>query len=518
MRVAVVGSGVSGLAATWHLNEYTEHEVHLYEADGRPGGHANTVTASQPGKTPVDVDTYIVFNPTTYPNFLRFLRLHPDIEILKTEMTFSVSRDAGAFEWAGDGLRAVFCQPLRVFDPGMWRMLYDVLRFNACARSLLAEEDFEGKELSIGAYLEREGYSAGFRDDYILPMTAAVWSTPPDLCALDFPAKTLIRFFHNHHLLQIIGKPSWLTIAGGSKKYVNAILSKLPSSYLRLNTPVRSVHSNQDGGKTSVILHTEAGETVVYDHVIFACHSDQALKIIEAGEGGATDDEKRILGRFGWSRNEVVLHSDESFMPRSRLAWSCWNYLTTSGTGPDGTERANSSQVSLPCSDYPLPRLIGSSDYMNGLQHISVAKHGLLLATLNPLSQPAPEKTLARFRYDHPILTGDAVRMQAEMPKIQNVRGLSFAGAWMRYGFHEDGFAAGLRAAATLGSSTSFQVENAERAGAETVGLVARAFGLFESSGARAAIGKVLSVWILTLFLLVDRVFAIQHRQKDKTA
>ncbi|TFY82581.1 hypothetical protein EWM64_g1419 [Hericium alpestre] len=315
MRIAVVGSGVSGLGATWLLNEYTEHEVHLYEADSRPGGHANTVPFAQPGKQPVGVDTgFIVLNSTTYPNFLRFLRQCPSVEILPTDMTFSVSRDGGEFEWAGTSLRAVFCQPKRLLDPGMWRMLWDVLRFNACATELLRDEscgaDETDDDVSIGVYLQREGYSNSFRDNYLIPMTAAIWSTPPDTCILDFPARTLIRFMHNHHLLQLVGRPPWLTIKGGSKKYVDAILSKLPPSQLHLSTPIRSIRQEPlcgpDKGKFMIETSTRVVET--YDRVILACHSDQALEMLS----DATDEEAKILGGFRWSHNEVVLHSDRS--------------------------------------------------------------------------------------------------------------------------------------------------------------------------------------------------------------
>ncbi|KAG8682462.1 hypothetical protein FRC09_016758, partial [Ceratobasidium sp. 395] len=230
-RVAVVGSGVSGLAATWALNEYSDAEVHLFEADNRPGGHANTVKFKRPNMAGIDaeevsVDTgFIVCNPPSYPNFLKFLAL-PDIRIptVQTEMTFSVSRDGGLFEWAGKDASTVFCQIQNLFRPGMWRMVWDILRFNASALSLIEDEDepvdpsAKGAkaELSIGAYLNREGYSNEFIDDYLIPMTAAIWSTPPDTCALDFPARTLIRFMYNHHLLQVTGKPKWLTIPGGS--------------------------------------------------------------------------------------------------------------------------------------------------------------------------------------------------------------------------------------------------------------------------------------------------------------
>ncbi|KIP06226.1 hypothetical protein PHLGIDRAFT_73035 [Phlebiopsis gigantea 11061_1 CR5-6] len=444
MKIAVVGAGVSGLAAAWSLNEHSEHEVHLFEADSRFGGHANTASFTRPGNkgaNAVDVDTgFIVFNPSTYPNFLRFLSLYPELEaaIQPTEMTFSVSRDDGQFEWAGKTLGSVFCQPQRLFDRNMWRMLYDILRFNACATMLLLEPERK-QDLSIGEYLEREGYSAAFRDDYLIPMTAAVWSTPPDKCALGFPARTLIQFMYNHHLLQIIGKPSWLTLRGGSRIYVDHIISLIPSPQLHLNTPVRAVSTTLALGpdQHQVELQTESGDTHTFDHVIFACHADTTLKSLRAGKG-LTEEEERILSAFQFSGNEAILHADIRLMPKKRVAWSCWNYLTYSEIDTaTGRKKANVDKVAL-------------TYCMNDLQHISEAEHGSVLVTLNPPFDPRAEEVVARYKYEHPVIDVEAVRAQDLLPSIQNIRGISYAGAWTKYGFHEDGFTSGLRAALSL--------------------------------------------------------------------
>ncbi|KAJ7364847.1 FAD/NAD(P)-binding domain-containing protein [Mycena albidolilacea] len=485
MKVAVVGSGVSGLAATWLLNEHSNHEVHLYEADNRPGGHANTVKFTPPGKESKDgvyVDTgFIVFNPSTYPNFIKFLKLHA-IKILPTEMTFSVSRDRGMFEWAGRNLMTIFCQPYRLIDPNMWRLIYDVLRFNACARSIITDDSDE--EFSIGDYLDREGYSDSFKDNYLIPMTACIWSTPPDKCAMDFPAKTLIQFLSNHHLLQITGKPSWLTLEGGSRVYVNKILSKLPASQLHLSTPVKSVSTTV--GTSTVQLTTAGGATETYDHVIFACHSDTVLSILQSGEG-MTAEEHETLSMFQWNHNEAVLHSDLNLMPRSRLAWSCWNYLTQSVVDSQGRCKANSDQVSLTYG-------------MNDLQHIPESKYGPVLVTLNPPFEPRDGTVAGRYAYDHPVLDANAVRAQKLIRTIQRTRGLSYAGAYLRYGFHEDGFASGLDAAAHLvpAGSLPFEVDldvNRKPASAWAAVVV---FALLEGSGMRAVVGFVGS-WVLAV-------------------
>ncbi|THH11128.1 hypothetical protein EW146_g8150 [Bondarzewia mesenterica] len=462
MRIAVVGSGVSGLAATWLLNEHSDHDVHIYESDSRAGGHANTVKVESPDKEPADVDSgFIVFNPTSYPNFLRFLHSHPAIEILPTKMTFSVSRDGGAFEWAGKNLSTIFCHPRRLLDPAMWRLLYDVLRFNVCCRRLLVDTD-NNVELSIGEYLEREGYSQSFIDNYLIyvqPMTAAVWSTPPDVCALDFPARTLIRFMHNHHLLQITGKPSWLTIKGGSMKYVNAIISSLPENALRLSSSVVSVTSTpypDADDRFLLTLQTLSGLTENYDHVIFACHSDDTLKIMSAVYAA-----QQI--------SMVVLE----LLDDIRTYW------------------------------------------MNELQHLSLEVHGPLFATLNPPTPPSPSKISSIHQYSHPVLDARAVRLQSDILAIQGTRGISYAGAWLKYGFHEDGFASGLRAAEPLlrrdgQEGLAFEIADANREGAEEIAWIAGVFDWLERSGAKERIALALGALLGLIRMVLSVIFDLR--------
>ncbi|KAL0941215.1 amine oxidase [Colletotrichum truncatum] len=435
-KVAVVGSGSAGIAALWALNR-SYHDVYMYEASSRLGGHTNTVPWRN-GKFETRVDTgFIVLNTATYPNFINFLK-RVKVETVPTEMTFGVTRDHGAFEWAGTSLDAVFCQRKNIFSPRMWRMVFDIIRFNQFALDLLMADDENDaaamngdsvgakREETIGDYLEREGYSDAFRDDYLIPMTAAVWSTSPDKCTLDFPAVTLVRFMWNHHLLSTVtARPQWLTLKKCAKSYVDAVMSGFPSNHLFLNTQVTSVTSEEDG---RVRVHTASGKSDVYDHVVLATHGDQALQIIEAS---ATPEEREILSAFKTSENSVVLHSDLSLMPASRKAWSSWNYLTLSSPS---TGKQNIDQVSLTYN-------------MNILQHIPRETFGDVLVTMNPLHEPNPDTVQAAFTYRHPLYTPEAVRAQKLLPRIQNKRGISYAGAWTKYGFHEDGFSSGLHAA-----------------------------------------------------------------------
>jgi len=448
-KVAVVGSGSAGIAALWALNR-TYHDVYLYEAADRLGGHTNTVEWKS-GKYSTQVDTgFIVLNTATYPNFINFLK-KVGVETEPTEMTFGVSRDQGLFEWAGTNLGAIFAQRRNWLSPKMWRMIFDIVRFNQFALDLLMEEDEPAHNQSgmanhvdqaetIGEYLQREGYSDAFRDDYLIPMTAAVWSTSPDKCSLEFPAVTLVRFLWNHHLLSTIAaRPQWLTLKDGAKSYIDAVMKGFPPNHLFLNTPVQHVDNGKDGRPR---LHLENAKVETFDHVILATHGDQALSIIDTD---ATLEERSILSCFQTSKNEVALHSDLSLMPQRRKAWSSWNYLTLSSP----TEgKANIDKVSLTYN-------------MNILQHIPHNPFGDVLVTLNPLHKPRRDLTRAWYYYNHPLYTPSAVRAQKLLPKIQNKRGISYAGAWTKYGFHEDGFSSGLHVAQEhLGAKLPFEFKD----------------------------------------------------------
>ncbi|KAL3427156.1 amine oxidase [Phlyctema vagabunda] len=434
-KVAIIGSGVSGIGALWALNR-TPHDVYIYEAADRLGGHTNTVEWKA-DKYKTNVDTgFIVLNTATYPNFINFLKTIR-VPTVPTEMTFGVSRDQGLFEWSGTSLGAVFTQRKNIFSPRVWRMIFDIIRFNQFALDLLKQEEkseefatngngvhhAEDQE-TIGQYLEREGYSDAFRDDYLIPMTAAVWSTSPDKCSLQFPAVTLVRFMWNHHLLSTVAtRPDWLTLKHGAQSYIDAVMKGFPPNHVFLNTPVESITNDDDG---RVRLHLRSGKEEVYDHVIVATHGDQAYSIIKKE---ADQEESEIFSGFQTSENSAVLHSDLSLMPKARGAWASWNYITESSP--------TSSNIDQVCLTYN----------MNILQHIPEKTFGHVLVTLNPLHMPDPEFVQGSYKYKHPLYNTAAIRSQSLLPRIQNTRGISYCGAWTKYGFHEDGFSSGLKVA-----------------------------------------------------------------------
>ncbi|KAL9105676.1 MAG: hypothetical protein Q9227_009194 [Pyrenula ochraceoflavens] len=318
----------------------------------------------------------------------------------------------------------------------MWRLLFDIVRFNQLAVDLLRDDD-QDNQISIGEYLDKNGYSQTFRDDYLMPMTAAVWSTSPDKCTLQFPAVTLVRFMWNHHLLNTISaRAPWRCIEGGSKKYVDAIVDGIPEDRIHLKSKVTGV-SPQENGQVTVEFENGSEK---YDHVILATHGNQAMELMTKS---ATKGEASILGVFHTSRNLAILHSDTSLMPIRRTTWAAWNYITQSPKEP-----STSYNIAKVCLTY----------WMNCLQHIPEQKFGPVLVTLNPLTPPDPRLVQGIWEYSHPLYNADVIRSQKRLSHIQNTRGISFAGAWTKYGFHEDGFSSGLAAAKDhLGAELPFE-------------------------------------------------------------
>ncbi len=412
----MIGAGISGLSAAWLLRETAS--VTLYEAEPRAGGHADTQTVTLDGES-VPVDTgFIVFNDRNYPNLVGLFAAL-GVAAHDSNMSFGVSKNNAAFEYAGGDLKQLFAQPINIFKPRFIAMVRDILRFNRQAPAFLES----GSHQSLGDYLAAHKYSIGFIEDYVLPMGAAIWSASVDGMRA-FPARSFIRFFKNHGLLQVQDRPQWRTVTGGSKVYVARLLRDLGDA--RLGQSVRAVRRQADG----VTVLTEAGEAR-FDEVIFACHADQALAMIEA----PSEAEQKILGAVTFQDNEAVLHQDSSLMPRRKLAWSSWNYLSQ---GKQDHEQAV-------CLTY----------WMNLLQGMQTRLP--LLVSLNPNIAIDPAKILLKKTYRHPQFDAAAIAAQEALPGIQGVAKLWFAGAWTGWGFHEDGIASAVRIANAMGVRAPWQ-------------------------------------------------------------
>lgn len=420
-RVAVVGSGISGLATAHALT--SQAQVTLFEAGDYFGGHTHTVDITLPGpQGPVThgVDTgFLVFNHRTYPQLVK-LFAELGVETAASEMSFSVQvpQDvpgavSGGLEWSGCNLNTVFAQRSNLLRPRFLGMLRDVLRFNKLTTAI-AERGAEA-ELSepIGDFLTREGFGSTFRDWYFLPMIGCIWSCPADQMQR-FPIGTMIRFCHNHGLIQVANRPQWHTVRGGAKHYVAKLLQAVADA--RLNTPVRRIERVPPGqGQAGVQVATDAG-TEHFDEVVLACHSDQALALL----ADATPAERAVLGAVRYHPNEAVLHTDARVLPRRRLAWAAWNYARAHSTDRE--------QAAV-CLHY----------LINRLQPLPWTQPVVVSLNPDPARPLDDAQVLGRYHYSHPVFDAAAVRAQAELPQIQGVSRLWFAGAWTRYGFHEDG-------------------------------------------------------------------------------
>jgi predicted NAD/FAD-binding protein len=420
MRVAVVGTGISGNAAAYALSTHPAvQRLAVYEKDLRPGGHAATVDINYLG-TPITVDTgFIVYNELNYPLLTR-LFAHLGVATKESDMGFSVSRDGGRHEWAGktvDYVNGFFAKRRNVLSAPHWRMLLEIMRFGRVCAGAIGTGRVERE--SLGGFIARHGFSQRFRQDYILPMGAAIWSTPR-AHMLDFPAESFIRFFNNHRLLHW-NRPVWRTVEGGSRVYVERMVAAYRRS-LHLGAAVTGVRRVPGG----VEVKTAAGGVETYDHVVIAAHSDQALAMLsDAGEA-----ERAVLGAVRYRANSVYLHRDPAFMPRRRAAWTAWNVTFDSDDPDDGD--------------------LAVTYWMNALQGID--ERFPLFVSLNPPKPPRDDMVFARFSYDHPQFDGPAIDAQRELGAIQGRGGVWFAGAWTGYGFHEDGLRSGLEIAAALGA------------------------------------------------------------------
>jgi predicted NAD/FAD-binding protein len=422
MRIAVVGAGIAGLGAAWLLKG--RHEVTIFERNGRLGGHSNTIEVESGGAT-LGVDTgFVVYNERNYPHLTRLFR-HLGVETQPTDMSFAASVDDGRVEYAGSDLNTLFAQRGNLVSPAYWGMLRDVLRFNRDARRSLRTGDADG--LSLGAYLARGGYGTRLADHYLLPMAAAIWSCPTRTMR-DFPAVSFLHFFRNHGLLDLVDRPQWRTVVGGSRRYVERLYADLPCS-AHAGTPVVRVQRASSG----VRVLTADGAEHLFDAAVLACHADEALRLIDSPRPAET----AVLSKFGYQENRTILHSDAALMPRQRRVWSSWNYLAA--TGASGTER------------------VSVSYWMNRLQGLPGSRQ--FFVSLNPLREPRPESVVAELSYHHPVFDAEAMRAQGLLGQLQGRDRLWFCGSYAGYGFHEDALASAVGVARLLGAEAPWAAE-----------------------------------------------------------
>lgn len=414
MRIAVIGSGISGLSTAWLLSG--DHDVTLYERESRLGGHSNTVQVDHDGAE-IAVDTgFIVYNEATYPNLIALFK-HLDVATEASDMSFSVSVARGALEYEGS-LAGLAAQPLNLLKPWYWGMWRDIVRFYKSAPGLLEQPD--DARLSLGAYLDREGYGDAFREHHLLPMAAAIWSCPMETM-LGFPARSFILFFVNHGLFNLGARPQWRTVSGGSRVYVEALALALEDR-IQLNRAVTSVE-RLDGG---VRVTDRTGEANNYDQIVIAAHGDEALAMLS----DPSREESRVLSAFTYQKNTAVLHKDPAQMPRRKRAWAAWNYLADSGKD--------------------IEQAVSLTYWMNRLQNID--RSHPLFVTMNPLVAPDPDLVFKTFSYSHPVFDQAAVDAQADLPILQGKNRTWFAGSYCGFGFHEDGLKAGVAVARGLGA------------------------------------------------------------------
>jgi len=412
-RIAVIGAGVSGLTAAWLLSE--KHDVELFEAGDYAGGHTNTEQVEAGGRTwPVNTG-FIVFNDWTYPGFIRLMdRLGVASEV--SDMSFSVDSHSSGLQYNGTSLNTLFAQRRNLFKPAFLKMIREILRFNQESRADLAADTIPDGE-TLGQYLDRNRYSQYFRNNYIVPMGAAIWSAP-EIVLEQFPIRFFLQFFNNHGMLSVDDRPTWRVISGGSATYVDRMMERL-GECTHLNSPISAVERDEEG--VTVVTN---GNRHRFDQVILACHSDQALAMLK----DATGQEQEILGAIGYQKNDVVLHTDASVLPSNRRAWAAWNYRIP------GT---NSEPVSVTYN-------------MNILQNFDDAPETFCV-TLNRSHDIAEDTVIKRFEYDHPVFTLDAVAAQERYDEIGNRNRTHFCGAYWFNGFHEDGVQSALRVTRAFG-------------------------------------------------------------------
>ena len=416
MKIAIIGSGISGLSSAWMLNK--KHDITLFEKNATLGGHSNTASINYHDNR-IDVDTgFIVFNFKTYPNLKAFFELL-GVEIQKSNMSFGIKDLDSGFEYSGNDLGGLFAQKKNFFNLKYLKMLRDILKFNKNAIKLIESKSVNIdsiKNQTLGKFIDDLKLGDYFKQYYLFPMAGAIWSCPLELIK-NYPAKTFLQFFYNHGLLTVTNQPQWYSVKGGSKEYVKKMSASFKDK-IKLNSNI--VTSTQSGEK--IILTDDKGEKYEFDHVIFASHADQTHAII----ADKTKDEEDILSKIKYSKNTAFLHKDQNQMPKKKKAWASWVYLS----------KQNENKVSL-------------TYWMNNLQNIS--DKNPLFVTLNPIEKIKEANIFGIFDYEHPVFDYEAIQSQENLHKIQGKRNIWFCGAWTKYGFHEDGLNSAIKVAKEFG-------------------------------------------------------------------
>lgn len=451
-KVAIIGAGISGLGCAYALRQHPDLEITVFEGGNHIGGHSNTVDLTletSHGQLTYGVDTgFLVFNRKTYP---RLVRLFEEIAvpIAPSEMSFSVSIDAGVktgrskkIEWAGNDLNSFFGQRSNLFSLSFWRMAYDILRFNRLATRLAEEQitaklEYSEPDERIKDFLDRNRFSTSFKENYFLPMIGAIWSCSVEQM-LEFPIQTMVRFCHNHGLLQIQNRPQWLTVKGGSREYVKLLVAALEKHQVHF---VRESVSRVNASKledSPVEVITPSG-LHQFDEVVMACHSDQALELVH----GIGQDARNILASVPYQKNRAILHTDINFLPATERCWAAWNYTAKSGATPTAQQHVSVNYL------------------INRLQPLPKAFEGTqVIVSLNPLTDPNPKLVHEEIHYSHPVFDMRAVQAQKELPLIQGNSSIWYCGAWTGFGFHEDGLRSGELVAMDLMESISHRVKS----------------------------------------------------------
>jgi uncharacterized protein len=421
-RIAVIGSGIAGHTAAWALSK--THDVTLYEKDDRFGGHAHTVDVDL-GSVATPVDTgFIVFNERNYPNLINLFATL-GVATHESNMSFGLSLDNGRFEYRSENrLSSLFAQKRNLLSPRFWQMIRDLVVFYKQGAGLIHRPDIE--RITLGELLSELGMSREFIEDHIVPMAACIWSASTRQI-LDFPASTFVRFFTNHGLFELESRPQWRTVTGGSRRYVQALHADMNAKTLK-NSAVKSV-VRQD---RSVVVHVRDQEPETFDHVVLACHGDEALKLIDA----PTQTERSILPAFRYSDNLVILHRDKNLMPRRKSVWSSWNYVGTRSMSPDAT--------------------VPITYWMNLLQGLD-PRHDIFVS-LNPQRDIDPQLIEQSMHCTHPVFDSGALAAQARLSHIQGTQRLWFCGAYWGHGFHEDACVSGLNVARALGARPTWEM------------------------------------------------------------